>query len=162
MTASGNVNTSATAGFVISPDATGNIIHPQCVCVGEVVIEGSQNIIEERTTIRNLTGNRLVIGDRNHFRVGTELVFTASASDAGEPLRIGNGNRFDPFSKVTSSRSIGSANRVGFRVHCHDELRDNQIVWSATAAARTSSKGVDAAIHEKHIDYLVEVLPKYH
>jgi dynactin-6 len=93
----------------------------------------------------------MLIGDRNQFHSGS-VVSAAS---------IGNDNEFGAFCVVEEGAEIGNHCSIGVKVHVRPgSILVDQTNQFADHQSRVSS--VKPTIHDKHLEYLYETLPKYH
>jgi hypothetical protein len=132
------------------------------ICSLALLLLGNENIFEERCSIIfTSNNNEVVIGSRNHFQISS----TVSVSDS-----IGNGNIFMPLSVFAAeSYKIGDDTKVGTKVKVvvKAPLADspsasiqNRTFWADNM--NSPSKPFDGDLHSKHVEYLLETLPKYH
>ncbi|TPX33686.1 hypothetical protein SmJEL517_g03498 [Synchytrium microbalum] len=116
-----------------------------------LIIFGKNNIIEENAIIINKTIQPLIIGDGNHF--GVRSVF--------EGVRMGSNCTLEAKSRVSPGTTIGDDCIIG--VHCStrpdETLPNNTIIFGTGRRTQPTSQN---ALHQRHLDYLHEVLPKYH
>ncbi|TPX50023.1 hypothetical protein SeMB42_g02401 [Synchytrium endobioticum] len=136
------------ANNIIHPKSTITVLNDEC---GEIVI-GSNNIIEECAIIVNRNKEPLVIGDNNLF--GVRSVF--------EGVGIGSDCILEAKSHVLSGTSIGSNCIIGANcsTNTDDTIPDHTILYGN--GFRRTQVTSNASLHHRHIDYLKEVLPKYH
>ncbi|KAI8896902.1 hypothetical protein BC833DRAFT_595763 [Globomyces pollinis-pini] len=128
----------------------GNVLQSQMVLEGQITI-GNNNIFEDRVQIMATTGQSIVIGDNNHFHTGC-LIYAKS---------IGSNNDFQPFSVVKSGSII--LNNCVINPKCTveaDSKLDNVTLYNNGSLRKTSN--LHGLLHAKHLDYLTQVLPKYH
>ena len=102
----------------------------------------------------------MVIGSSNHFQISSKV----SISDS-----VGDGNIFMPLSVFAAeSYKIGDnvkvASKVTVVVKASTDTADSTIqdrtFWADNM--NSPSKPFDRDLHSKHVDYLLETLPKYH
>ena len=83
-------------------------------------------------------------------------------------MRLGNQNIFMPLSDIRAENySIGNNVKVAPKVPVlMQNLSPSRGTIESTTFwdlyANSPSKAIDAELHEKHVDYLLETLPKYH
>jgi bifunctional N-acetylglucosamine-1-phosphate-uridyltransferase/glucosamine-1-phosphate-acetyltransferase GlmU-like protein len=94
---------------------------------------------------------KMLIGDRNQFHSGC-IISAAS---------IGDNNEFGAFCEVNRSTQIGNNCSVGVKVRIQPgAILEDQTNQFADDQSRRST--VKPTIHDKHLEYLYETLPKYH
>ena len=95
----------------------------------------------------------MYIGDGNVFKTKSSVSVSKS---------IGNNNVFMPFS-TTLQKLVADNCRVGVRVALEnmDILAENNTAIY-TPGSISKSKPFHHELHEKQLDYLSSVLPKYH
>jgi dynactin-6 len=117
---------------------------------GEIII-GKSNLFEDRVTIINKTPGKMIIGNNNQFHSG--CIISAQS--------IGNDNEFGAFCSVEEGVVIRDYCNVGIKVLVKvNAILENQTFQFADTRSRISS--IKPSIHEKHLEYLYETLPKYH
>ncbi|KAI8833043.1 trimeric LpxA-like protein [Chytridium lagenaria] len=136
-----------------------NIIHPKCRIVSEgggQIIIGKCNIIEENASIINWSPEPMIIGDNNVFEVGSYF----------EGSRIGNGCTIESKATITTGSTLGDNCVVGVRCSTfRDEvIPNNTVIFGSHQERRTQLPASKAQeiLHTRHLQYLREVLPKYH
>lgn len=101
------------------------------------------------TNLTNSTGNQeLVIGEGCKIGVGAK-VFAS----------VGSRSELSPFCVI--SAEVGNGCRVGVKVVLDTPLSDHNNVY-ATAKQRHCLPMTESIVHDKHLEYLMQVLPKYH
>ncbi|KAL2914845.1 hypothetical protein HK105_205587 [Polyrhizophydium stewartii] len=122
----------------------GNVFQPlvriiQADGAGAIII-GNNNIFEEQVTIFNSSANEMHIGDNNLFNSGCALL--------GDESQVGDGCIIGPRCTIAARRRVPA----------------NSIIFGQEHTARAQSPATPAAqaVHIKHVEYLREVLPKYH
>ncbi|KAI9202597.1 dynactin subunit p27 [Polychytrium aggregatum] len=136
-----------------------NVVHPKCRIVSEgggQIFIGSNNIIEENVLITNWQEDPMYIGDDNIFEVGSQF----------EGAKMGNGCIVEPKAIVSQGTSIGDNCVIGamcttFR---EEHIPSDTVLFGSLHERRLQTKltRMQVNLHSRHLDYLKEVLPKYH
>ncbi|KAJ3166093.1 Dynactin subunit 6 [Geranomyces variabilis] len=135
-----------------------NVISPKCSIIvsdpGGSIVIGDGNVFEENVKIVHAGDGEMKIGDNNMFQVG--CVF--------EGPYIGSGSTIEAGAHVHSTASIGSNCVLGAKCTTSTALPDNTVVFGTahTRRVQTRSNRLQANLHARHLEYLREVLPKYH
>jgi len=137
---------------------SGCVLHPKCTINAEAgpILIGKNNVFEENSIIYNSCSTPLLIGDENIFEVGCHI----------EGTRVGNQNVFEANSKVNGTTMVGNNCVVG--IGCATEfaehLADGTVIYGYEQSRRvqTSRDVMQIILHAKHMEYLREILPKYH
>ena len=157
----GNVNVVCNEAEVRGPVVLGdrNIVHPRSRIVSEgggTIIIGDCNIIEENVSIINWSTTPLVIGDNNHFEVG--CVFEGCA--------VGNGCVIEVKATVAKGSRLGHNCVIGAQCSTRrdEHIADDTVIFGAGHERRTQTKPSSAQLilHARHLEYLNEVLRKFH
>ncbi|KAJ3227121.1 Dynactin subunit 6 [Clydaea vesicula] len=137
-------------------------VHPKAhikATGGGAIIFGSNNIINERAVINNLTAAPLIIGDNNVFNVGCLF----------EGKRMGSNNTLESKSFAMKNSVFGDNIILGSKCSVNEQIDDFMViygkdnVWRKVQEGNSMKKFNDnQVLHSKHLDYLKEVLPKYH
>merc|ERR1712117_37756 len=124
------------------------------------IIIGERNLIEERTTIINESSSVMIIGDDNVFEVGSEI----------KARMIGNNCIFGIKSKIGKNVSVEDG--VVLASKCEVIVSDKSSDKIVTIKEGTSIFGENSenwhtvkqmpTSQSQQIDYLKNVLPKYH
>nr|KAJ3420341.1 Dynactin subunit 6 [Polyrhizophydium stewartii] len=133
----------------------GNVFQPlvriiQADGAGAIII-GNNNIFEEQVTIFN-SANEMHIGDNNLFNSGcvpsSHERLTLREALLGDESQVGDGCIIGPRCTIAARRRVPA----------------NSIIFGQEHTARAQSPATPAAqaVHIKHVEYLREVLPKYH
>lgn len=105
----------------------------------------------------NKSSQPLQIGNGNHFEVGAII----------ESSRIGNNNIFESRSSVLGSTAVADNCVVAAGITTRDTiLRDGTILYGdgkgeAKTRRRMESDTSGMALHEMHLQYLRETLPRF-
>lgn len=132
------------------------VVHPRSSILADTapIILGKSNIVEERVVLRNTTSDVIYVGDENIFEVGCVV----------EAAKVGNQNVFEAKSTVHRDAVIGSncVVGVGCVVKEGERLEDGTVVYGDGARrAQMTRDTAQASLHQRHLEYLREVLPKY-
>jgi acetyltransferase-like isoleucine patch superfamily enzyme len=106
-------------------------------------------LIEEAVEISNDNDHDLTIGEYCRIRAGAQIRNS-----------VGNNCDLGPFSIVNAK--IGNNVKIGARVVVNEEIPDNTAVYSQDLKVSRSKVLLDRGLHDKHLEYLHQVLPKYH
>ncbi|KAJ3194834.1 Dynactin subunit 6 [Irineochytrium annulatum] len=133
-----------------------NIIHPKCRIVSEgggPIRIGNSNIVEENVSIINWSAEPMTIGNGNVFEVGSFF----------EGTKVGNGCTLE--AKAAGS-SLGDNCVVGAKCTTQkdESVPDNTVIYGSAHERRLQTKPSKAqtVLHTRHLEYLREVLQKYH
>ncbi|KAI9101954.1 trimeric LpxA-like protein [Phlyctochytrium arcticum] len=137
----------------------GNVVHPRCRIMSEgggPIILGDRNIIEEGVTIVNRSAEALIIGNMNLFSIYSQF----------EGKSVGNGCILEARAQVAQDCSVGDNCIIGVKcatgpgesIPPSTALYGNPISRRALAS---SSSVTHNHLHNQHLAYLVEVLPKF-
>ncbi|RKO88052.1 trimeric LpxA-like protein [Blyttiomyces helicus] len=133
------------------------VVHPYCRIFSEgggPITIGNNNILEG--SIINRTAEPIVIGDDNVFEVG--CVF--------EGVRVGNGCVIEVKAVVAPGTTLGDNCVVGAKcsTHPNEQVPSNTVIYGEGNLRRLQTKATrqQANLHTRHLDYLKEILPKYH
>ncbi|KAJ3181430.1 hypothetical protein HDU87_001037 [Geranomyces variabilis] len=135
-----------------------NVVSPKCSITvakpGSRIVIGDGNVFEENVKIVHSGDGEMKIGDNNIFQVG--CVF--------EGLSIGSGSTIEAGANVLGTARIGSNCVLGAKCTTSTALPDNTVVFGTAHIRRvqTRSNRLQANLHARHLEYLREVLPKYH
>ena len=69
---------------------------------------------------------------------------------------------FGEFISASGRVKIGNNVKIGARVVVNEEIPDNTAVYSQDLKVSRSKVLLDRGLHDKHLEYLHQVLPKYH
>ncbi|KAJ3028570.1 UNVERIFIED_CONTAM: hypothetical protein HDU68_001369 [Siphonaria sp. JEL0065] len=136
-----------------------NIVHPKSKILstgGGAIMFGNYNIIEEGVVIINRTSQILHIGDENIFEVGAFF----------EGLSIGNGCIMEPKSSTLAGTTLGDNCVIGTSctTWTNETLPANSVIFGSSNERRkqTPRSKEQASVHLKHVEYLKEVLKRFH
>ncbi|KAJ3009553.1 hypothetical protein HKX48_007875 [Thoreauomyces humboldtii] len=137
----------------------GNIVHPKChlrsTGAGAIVI-GDGNVLEEHVLISHTGDEPLRVGHNNVFQVGA--VFRGMSVGTGCTIEVG--------AVVAEGTTIGDNCVIGAKcvTHVGQTVPDDTVIHGAQHDQRvqTRSNRLQANLHARHLEYLREVLPKYH
>ncbi|KAJ1857229.1 hypothetical protein GGH12_003368 [Coemansia sp. RSA 1822] len=135
----------------------GTVVHIDASIIAKngPIIIGSNNIISDRVRIINNHATPLVIGDNN--QIETDAVI--------EGRGIGHKNVVQVRGKVVGTSTLGNNCVVG--VMCETEpaenVPDNTILFGNPQSRRTRSdnNAEYLEVHNKHLQYVHEMLPRY-
>ncbi|KAH6595596.1 hypothetical protein BASA61_003788 [Batrachochytrium salamandrivorans] len=139
---------------------TSNIFQPHVRIVQESgagpIIIGNSNIFEECVTITNSSLNTMHIGSNNLFNTGSVV----------QAEFIGDNCIISPKAIIGSGSLIQSDCVIGPKctVPSNQNISQGTLIYGKDHISRkmAQSSGSVASLQSKHIDYLVQVLPKYH
>ncbi|KAJ3125800.1 Dynactin subunit 6 [Nowakowskiella sp. JEL0407] len=136
-----------------------NMVHPKCRIISETsgeILIGNNNIFEENATIINRGLEPLIIGNDNVFEVGCIV----------EGTKVGNGCLVEAKASIARGSSLGNNCVVGplSGTQPNEIVPDNTVIYGDVSNRQTQIKTTKAQtpLHFRHIEYLNEVLPKYH
>ncbi|KAI8922415.1 trimeric LpxA-like protein [Powellomyces hirtus] len=137
----------------------GNIIHPKCTIIcegGGPIVIGNGNVFEENVRVVNKGSKPLVVGDDNVFQVGSLF----------EGGKMGNGCTIEVGARVQDGTVLGDNVVVGTKCSTHPNqvMESDSVLFGAehTQRGQTKSNRLQANLHIRHLEYLREVLPRYH
>ncbi|OAJ43049.1 hypothetical protein BDEG_26434 [Batrachochytrium dendrobatidis JEL423] len=139
---------------------TSNIFQPHVRIIQEQnagpIVIGTNNIFEECVTIINKSPGLMKIGNNNLFNTGC-CVYAGLIGDyctISPRAIVGQG------SCIEDNCIIGSKCEIPPNQH----ISKGTLIYGRNNSFRkiASTVGFVAPLHSKHIDYLVQVLPKYH
>ena len=134
--------------YVIFSDG---IIHPLVTFLsnGKLIQLKRSVLIEESVEISNNNDQDLIIGEYCRIRSGAHI-----------KKSVGNNCDVGPFSVINAK--IGNNVKIGARVVVNEEIPDNTAVYSQDLQVSRSNSLLDQSLHDKHLEYLYQILPKYH
>jgi dynactin-6 len=135
------------------------VAHPSVVfrAVGGPIVVGKGNVFEENCVLENAGPDTMTIGDNNIFEVG---VFFSGK-------KAGNGNVFEVKAKVKEGVTVGDGCVVAAACSADVDLRDGSNVSAAglrvvEAPGATALVAKHTEVVQKHVEALLEILPKTH
>ncbi|KAI8617030.1 hypothetical protein BC830DRAFT_1167337 [Chytriomyces sp. MP71] len=137
-----------------------NIVHPKARIRNEgggAIVFGSNNIVEEGVLIVNRSAETLHIGSDNLFEVGS--IF--------EGWGMGDGCVLEPRARVLPGASLGNNCVVGAQCSTweNEQLANDTVIYGGGDGLRriqTARSREQAVVHAKHIEYLKDVLKRFH
>ncbi|KAF9131639.1 hypothetical protein BGW39_001544 [Mortierella sp. 14UC] len=135
----------------------GTVLHPQCRvwATGGPIMFGSGNIVEENAVIINRGPEALIIGDNNVFEVGSVM----------EGMKIGNRNTLEVKAHVKPGTWLGDECVIGTVCATNENeiLPDRTVIYGSRGDRRifTGSRANQTAVHTRHLEYLMQMLPKF-
>ncbi|KAF9901352.1 hypothetical protein EC991_006243 [Linnemannia zychae] len=135
----------------------GTVLHPQCRvwATGGPIMFGNGNIVEENAVIINRGPEPLIIGDNNVFEVGSVM----------EGVKIGNRNTLEVKAHVKSGTWLGDECVIGTMCSTNEKetLADRTVIYGSRGDRRifTGSRANQTAVHARHLEYLMQILPKF-
>ncbi|KAG0371825.1 hypothetical protein BGX24_001112 [Mortierella sp. AD032] len=135
----------------------GTVLHPQCRvwATGGPIMFGSGNIVEENAVIINRGPEALIIGDNNVFEVGSVM----------EGMKIGNRNTLEVKAHVKPGTWLADECVIGTVCSTNENemLPDRTVIYGSRDDRRifTGSRANQAAVHTRHLEYLMQILPKF-
>ena len=136
-----------------------SIVHPQAKinALNGPIIIGERNLIEERSVITNENKEVMIIGDDNVFEVACEIKARMVGSNCifGIKSKIGSAVSVQDGVVLASKCEVDSKNKVSTTIkECTSIFGENSEHWRVVKQIPTSQS--------QQIDYLKNVLPKYH
>lgn len=130
---------------------TDGIIHPLVTFFsnGKLIKLERSVLIEEQVEITNNNDQDLIIGEYCRIRAGAQIKNSV-------------GNNCDLGAFCVINAKIGNNVKIGPKVVVNEEVLDNTAVYSQDLKVSRSGPLLDQGLHDKHLDYLYQVLPKYH
>ena len=136
-----------------------SIVHPQAKinALNGPIIIGERNLIEERTTITNESSSVMIIGDDNVFEVGSEI----------KARMIGNNCIFGIKSKIGKNVSVEDGVVLASKCEVIPSGDKSVTIKEGTSIFGENSENWHTVkqmptSQSQQIDYLKNVLPKYH
>ncbi|KAI8925199.1 trimeric LpxA-like protein [Entophlyctis helioformis] len=160
----GSSNTVCANVRIQGPDidlGTNNVFQPLVRILQEdgagPIVMGSNNIFEEQVTVINSGPAMLFIGDNNLFSTGS----TIRSKYVGNNCTVSAKAVLHPDSSIQDNCVIGPRCIVA----AGETVPENTVMYgTGDHVSRTRAKPLASQIllHPKHVEYLKDVLPKYH
>lgn len=147
----------------------GTVIHPQANIIADAgpIVIGSNNIIEEQATIKNVHSDNateeerkkpktLIIGSNNIFEVGCYV----------EAAKIGDANVLEVKSVLHSNCIITNGCVIGSLTHVqpNETIPENTVIFGERGQRKIQPRAKEnhLGIHPKHQEILLKILPNFH